>query len=76
MAAEIGDFIVGKNATANLGDASEYEIRTGSDGITGIYLRRYNVRVATFSAGSDHLQRCLMNFFDRATQGQVHNSPK
>ena len=36
------------------------------DGKWGIYLRAYNVRLATFSDNSDHLQKALTKMFDSA----------
>lgn len=41
---------------AGLGD---YEIREGRDGNVGVYLRKYNVRCATFAPGSEALQDLL-----------------
>ena len=35
-------------------------------GSWGIYLRAYNVRVATFADNSDHLREALMKMFDAA----------
>lgn len=44
-------------------DFSKYEIRTGSDGKRGIYLKAYNVRMATFNANTAQLQEALEDIF-------------
>lgn len=43
---------------------SNYEVREGSDGKPGIYLRDFNVRLATFSDNSFALQTKLAELFD------------
>ena len=40
--------------------------RPRKDGKWGIYLRAYNVRLATFSDNSDHLREALAKMFDAA----------
>lgn len=44
----------------------DYCIRDGGDGKPGIYLREYNVRLATFNANTAALQTRLKLLFDRA----------
>ena len=43
-----------------------YEVRLGSDGKWGIYLRSYNVRVAVFARSSADIREELTAVFDRA----------
>jgi hypothetical protein len=45
---------------------ADYEVRSGRDGKMGIYLRAYNVRLATFAANSSALQTALMVVLDVA----------
>lgn len=45
---------------------TDYEVRTGGDGKVGIYLREYNVRLATFNANTRAIQTRLKLLFDRA----------
>ena len=40
--------------------------RSRKDGEWGIYLRAFNVRVATFADNSDHLREALAKIFDAA----------
>lgn len=47
---------------------ADYEIRTGADGKIGIYLRAYNVRMATFNSNSRTLQALLSQLFHRAAR--------
>lgn len=47
---------------------SDYEVRHGTDGKVGIYLRAYNVRLATFNANTTSLQLRLGKLFDRAAK--------
>jgi hypothetical protein len=64
-------------------DVSDYEVREGRDGKMGIYLRRYNIRIATFAADSAPLDELLGKLFDAAAskncgtemtrQTQVHD---
>lgn len=42
-----------------VGDLAGYCVRTGSNGEWGIFMRAYNVRLATFSPNSGHLRRAL-----------------
>jgi len=49
-------------------ELSRYTVRKGSDGNYGIYLRTYNVRLATFSANTAELQRTLQKIFDNAAK--------
>lgn len=44
----------------------EYEVRTGKDGKSGIYLREFNVRLATFNCNTGAIQSRLKLLFDRA----------
>lgn len=46
----------------------DYEIRTGKDGKPGIYLRDYNVRLATFNCNTHALQVKLDLLFNRAAR--------
>lgn len=46
-------------------DFSAYHIKRGRDGKVGIYLRAYNVRLATFNAGTRALQEQLRKLFDQ-----------
>lgn len=57
-----------RTAAESLGD---YTVRTGTDGKTGIYLRAYNVRIATFNAGTEGCQRALQRVFDLVESGQL-----
>lgn len=45
---------------------ADYEIRTGKDGKVGIYLRAYNMRLATFNANTHHAQTAFRALFERA----------
>jgi hypothetical protein len=47
-----------ENATLRglLADAAKYEVRAGKNGVIGIFLRAYNVRVAEFSENSHEVQ--------------------
>ena len=45
-------------------DFSKYEIRTGRDGKRGIYLKAYNVRIATFNANTAKFQDALNEIFE------------
>lgn len=47
-------------------DWADYEVRTGSDGKPGIYLRDFNLRLATFNANTAHIQIILAELFGRA----------
>jgi hypothetical protein len=44
----------------------DYCIRAGGDGKIGIYLRDYNVRLATFNANTNALQMRLAKLFESA----------
>lgn len=46
----------------------DYCIRAGGDGKIGIYLRDYNVRLATFNANTNALQVRLAKLFDSAAE--------
>lgn len=46
-------------------DFGPYCIRKGKDGKTGIYLRSFNVRLATFNANTKGLQIALEILFDQ-----------
>jgi hypothetical protein len=54
-------------------DLGSFVVRTGKDGKRGIYLRAYNVRMATFNDGAeqlaDHLE-FLCDFYDRANRAK------
>ncbi len=43
-----------------------YQVRTGTDGKAGIYVRGYNVRLAVFNQNSEQLQQALAKVFDGA----------
>ncbi len=47
-------------------DFGHYEVRDGSNGEPGIFLRKYNARMATFSPGTVQLQKALKKLFDNA----------
>jgi hypothetical protein len=46
--------------------AADYEVRPGHGGVWGIYLRKYNVCLATFAPNSAALRDCLSRCFDAA----------
>lgn len=48
------------------GALADYCVREGTDGKVGIYLRDFNVRVATLSSNSHPLQQVLTRTFDSA----------
>lgn len=52
----------------NVMKLSDLEIRTGGDGKQGIYLRAYNVRLATFNANTRSLQKLLADLIKRASR--------
>lgn len=48
----------------------DYEVRVGGDGKMGIYLRAYNVRLATFNCNTVALQTRLRLMFDAAYKAE------
>jgi hypothetical protein len=58
-------------AAATAESLGSYTIRAGTDGKIGIYLRDYNVRLATFNSNTDHCQRALQRVFDLVASGQL-----
>jgi hypothetical protein len=49
-------------------DLASYDVRVGRDGKVGIYLRDYNVRLATFAVNSHALRELLKKTFDDAAK--------
>lgn len=49
----------------------DYCVREGGDGKVGIYLREFNVRLATFNANTAALQLRLKKLFDKAATPKV-----
>jgi len=45
-------------------ELGSYCVRRGKNGKAGIFLRAYNVRLATFETGSEQLQELLENMLD------------
>jgi len=54
----------------------DYEIREGKDGKVGIYLRKFNCRLATFNANTNALQLRLKKFFDHCATPTPKRSTK
>lgn len=50
----------------------DYEVRAGGDGKLGIYLREYNVRLATFNANTTELSTRLKLLFNRSHTVEKH----
>lgn len=48
-----------------------YQVRRGTDGKVGIYLRDYNVRCATFNDNTHQLQSLLRKLFDGASRRTI-----
>ena len=52
-----------------------FEVRQGTDKEWGIYLRAYNIRIATFSRGATEERKMIKNLIEGTEQAEPQEKP-